>query len=188
MPPVSAASTLRLIRHPATPGDAIRNVCARVRRLPGGWLALTYWIEGLLERVRVPARAPARRAERLWEHTCCEAFIACEGSTAYHELNFSPSGEWAAYRFARYREGGPHDEGLNPRIAVRASAERLELEATVPLQALSPTCVSAPLALALAAVVEENDGVRTYWALRHPAEKPDFHHPEAFVLELDEGE
>jgi hypothetical protein len=188
MPPVSAASTIRLIRHPATPGDAVRSVGARVGRMPGGLLALTYCIEGQLERVRIPPRAASRRAERLWQHTCCEAFIACEGSTAYHELNFSPSGEWAAYRFARYREGGPLENALNPLITLRAAADRLELDATVRLEALSPALSSSPLALALAAVVEESDGVLTYWALRHPADKPDFHHPEAFVLELDEAQ
>jgi hypothetical protein len=33
-------------------------------------------------------------------------------------------------------------------------------------------------------VVEEKDGLLSYWALNHPPGKPDFHHPDAFVLEL----
>jgi len=33
-------------------------------------------------------------------------------------------------------------------------------------------------------VVEELDGSHSYWALRHPPGKPDFHHSDAFALEI----
>ena len=36
-----------------------------------------------------------------------------------------------------------------------------------------------------AAVVEETDGRLSYWALTHPAERPDFHHRDGFVLVLE---
>ena len=39
-------------------------------------------------------------------------------------------------------------------------------------------------ALALSAVIERVDGSISYWALRHPSDKPDFHHPDSFVLDL----
>ena len=39
-----------------------------------------------------------------------------------------------------------------------------------------------PLRLGLAAVIEASDGTRSYWALRHPAGQPDFHHADAFAL------
>jgi hypothetical protein len=35
-------------------------------------------------------------------------------------------------------------------------------------------------------VIEEIDGALSYWALRHAPGKPDFHHRDAFALELDE--
>ena len=38
--------------------------------------------------------------------------------------------------------------------------------------------------LALSAVIETVDGAKTYWALAHPSDKPDFHHPDSFVLDL----
>jgi hypothetical protein len=41
------------------------------------------------------------------------------------------------------------------------------------------------LRLGLAAVVEDKARVLSYWALKHPAEKPDFHHSDSFVVELD---
>jgi len=37
---------------------------------------------------------------------------------------------------------------------------------------------------ALSAVIEDDDGAFSYWALRHPPGKPDFHHPDAFALML----
>ena len=39
-------------------------------------------------------------------------------------------------------------------------------------------------ALALSTVVKRKDGRISYWALRHPSDKPDFHHPDSFVLDL----
>jgi len=36
----------------------------------------------------------------------------------------------------------------------------------------------------LTAVVECVDGALSYWALRHAAGKPDFHHPDTFALEI----
>jgi hypothetical protein len=41
------------------------------------------------------------------------------------------------------------------------------------------------LQLALSAVVEDEQGLLSYWALKHPPGRPDFHHPDAFALELE---
>ena len=72
--------------------------------------------------------------EGLWRHTCFEAFIKAPGRTSYHEFNFAPSGQWAAYRFDAYREGMmPADLGASPEIAVRRFDDGLELEAAVRL-------------------------------------------------------
>src|SRR5207248_2301688 len=102
-----------------------------------------------------------------------------------YEFNFSPSAEWAAYSFAKYRDGGPHiDDALNPQIAVRSDKKQLELSALVDLARISSTYPRAPLALALSAVIEEESGVLSYWALRHAPGKPDFHHADSFALEL----
>jgi len=38
--------------------------------------------------------------------------------------------------------------------------------------------------IGLSAVIEETDGTKSYWALRHPPGKPDFHHPDCFALTL----
>jgi hypothetical protein len=41
------------------------------------------------------------------------------------------------------------------------------------------------LRLALTAVVEDARGRLSYWALRHPPGRPDFHHRDGFALVLE---
>lgn len=148
-----------------------------------------YVFEGDIDRVRVPARQAPRFADNLWRHTCCEIFIARKGHSDYVELNFSPSGEWAVYAFARQRERVPlaaPADALDPHITVCRSAGKFELDAVVRVDRLPPTYADATLVLGLSAVVEDADGSLSYWALKHPLDKPDFHHPDAFALELNE--
>jgi hypothetical protein len=132
----------------------------------------------------VPPPQPQRIAAQLWQHTCCELFVAPMGhGSAYHEFNFSPSGEWAVRTFTQYRDGVLlEDERLAPRITVQAQGESLQLGARVPLGRLP---YKGKLRLGLSAVVEDDDGTLSYWALRHPAGRPDFHHGDAFALALD---
>ena len=147
---------------------------------------MTYRLEGDLPRLRIPALMPPRIGEKLWQHTCFEIFIA-RRMPSYHEFNFSPSGEWAAYAFGKYRDGAAlADDSLSPQVAVRIGAHGLELDATVRLARISPLHIAEKLSLGLSAVIEDADGGLSYWALRHPPGKPDFHHPASFALELDE--
>jgi hypothetical protein len=139
-----------------------------------------------MARLRVPAfRAPCIGSE-LWRHTCFEAFLATEAAATYHELNFAPSGEWAVLAFRGYRDGQPLTSSVpTPAIAIRAASQSLELDVVVTLDGLSPAYASARLRLALATVIEETSGARSYWAAHHPPGDPDFHHADAFVVRLE---
>ena len=184
--PSSTLLTATLLPHPQSRGVAARSIRARLARRQDGLLTISYVIEGDMSRMTVPALASPSFAEGLWKHTCCECFIAIAARPEYCELNFSPSGEWAAYAFSSYREGRPlRDEILDPRIAVRRFADRLELEGSIALARLAPDYRNSVLALGLSAVIEDADGALSYWALAHPAAKPDFHHREAFSLKLE---
>ena len=184
-----------LLPHGDTPREGVRRVAARAELGAPQLLRLRYVLEAAPECVRLPAPAPgAGRADRLWAHTCFEAFVGRADSPLYWELNFSPSGEWAAYRFESYRQGmAPAALPAPPRLAVRGGAQRLELEAEVPLRevlaelgaaAVSAGARSGSVRIALSTVVEDREGGLSYWALRHPAGRPDFHHPDSFTLEL----
>jgi hypothetical protein len=168
-----------LERHPASPCAALRGIQATVRRNADDSLDVTYRIEGDLDRVRIPPSGPRRPGERLWQHTCCELFVADAAGPGYQEFNFSPSGEWAAFRFTGYREGASFS-ATDPNIGIARTARTLELTAQIELNR------KGTLRIGLSAVIEEIDGALSYWALRHAPGKPDFHHRDAFALELDE--
>lgn len=165
--------------HPATPTAAVRRIDAAAVA-DGGALALRFVLAADMTHIAVPEPRAPRRADGLWRHTCFECFVRGRGG-AYLEFNFSPSGEWAAYAFDAYREPAPLPPAFDPRIAVSASAQTLELVATIPAAALPG---AAKTRIGLNAVVEETSGEVTYWALRHAPGKPDFHHEDAFALEL----
>ena len=179
--------TASLKAHPQARNDAVRSIGVRVSRLQSGALTITYALDADLDRLRIPQSRLPRIGHRLWQHTCFEIFIRRKDIPAYHEFNFSPSGEWAAYTFERYREAAAlgHD-GLTPSIAVRSTAKKLELDVAMDLRRLSSQHTTHALTLAISAVIEARDGSLSYWALEHPPGKPDFHHSDAFVLELDE--
>jgi hypothetical protein len=170
--------------HPSKHSETVRAIAVRVCRTATAELQMTFRLDGDIPRIRVPPPSVPRVGTELWRHTCFEAFIAVEGQSAYHEFNFAPSGEWTVYAFSGYRDGGPlANEIMRPHIAVRSTAKRLELDALIRLNGLSPIHSHAPLRIGLSAVVEASDGL-SYWALHHPAAKPDFHDADGFALLL----
>ena len=172
-----------LAGHATNSVGAVCGVDVGVRKGQPGELVFQFVLRGDLSRVLVPAaqQVPAR-ADGLWKHTCFEAFIVDPDLPGYHEVNFSPSRQWAAYRFSGYREGmSPADVTSLPVIDVRRFDDRLELDATLRLASLQG---GRTLKLELTAVVEDDSGTLSYWALQHAPGKPDFHHPKGFVLEL----
>jgi hypothetical protein len=183
---MSDSGFVSLLAHPHTPSEAVRRVAAAAEPAGPDSLRFRYLLEADPERVRVPASAAhAGRADRLWTHTCFEAFIGLPQSPGYLELNFSPSGEWAAYRFESYRQGMlPAVLAAAPRLELRRSGARLELQAEVRCGG-TEAAASRRLRIALSAVVEDRDGRLSYWALRHACGRPDFHHPDSFALALE---
>ncbi|MBE2260158.1 MAG: DOMON-like domain-containing protein [Rhodobacteraceae bacterium] len=179
-------STLTLCPHPATPAPVVRTIEAHAERRADGSLELSWCLRGDIARLLIPEARSAACADGLWQHTCFEAFVGAAGDPAYREFNFSPSGQWAAYAFAGYRQRDATPALLGPpRIIAGQSAGRLELAATLPPDALP--AATARLQIGLAAVVEAADtvdGSHSYWALHHPAALPDFHHRNGFTLEL----
>jgi hypothetical protein len=168
---------LALVCHPLSPCGARCSVEALVQRSAGG-LNVAYLVRGDTGALRIPAPAVPQRADELWRHTCCELFVARPGEPGYREFNFSPSGEWAAYEFSAYRQriGNPD---VRPDMRATRSPGEVTIEVTLPL--------FGRLQIGVTAVIEEANGTLSYWALRHPPGKPDFHHPDALALELDEA-
>lgn len=149
-------------------------------------LDLAFLLQGNLGQIRIPPPTVGTRGERLWQHTCCEVFLAADTAGAYHEVNLAPSGAWAEYAFTAYRQRT--DAGatvLVPPVSVRRGRDQLELRAQLSLAHVAGKNRAGVLRLALSAVVEHGDGSLAYWALWHPAGPPDFHHPDAFTLRVE---
>jgi len=179
-----------LLPHPASvPGvlqDVVHELSVLVARPAPDQLNLTYRLSGDLDALQLPEPRPAVRTDGLWRRSCFEAFIGHTGAPDYWEYNFSPSGAWAAYHFSGYREGmAPLLKGAAPAFMPRIRTDCVEVSVRLDLSWLARSAAGWGLRLGLAAVVEDKARVLSYWALKHPAEKPDFHHSDSFVVELD---
>ena len=176
---------IALISHPTTPCEAVRRIEAQVLRSAQATLELRYVLEGDIARLLIPAECSPRPADKLWQHTCFEAFVAAPPDEGYYELNFSPSTQWAIYRFSAYRAGiSAVDAARAPHVSVRREADRVSLQAVIDLDPLFSLRDGPALRLALSAVVEDEEHRLGYWALAHPPGKPDFHHAAGFALAL----
>lgn len=168
--------------HPDTPGLPSHRVEVTTTWLAQGSLRLQFYLSGIAQ-LHWPAPAPARHTDGLWQHTCCEAFIARTAGTDYREFNFSPSGAWAIYDFKAYRErhasAAPTAE---PTITQDPLPDgRHLLQADIPATLLPG---DAPFRLGLTTVLEHPDGSKSYWALHHAGAQPDFHLRDSFCLNL----
>lgn len=168
--------------HPRSQRPAVRSLQVEVDCEGADALRLRFSLGAHVARLKVPPPAASESADELWRHTCFEAFISVADTPFYYELNLAPSSQWAFYRFGSYR----NDMSVvalsrPPEIAVRRSEYRLDLDATLRFDELPELRGAPPLRLALAAVIEADDGSLSYWALKHPRGKPDFHKGVGFV-------
>lgn len=170
-----------LIPHPTSPCAFIDAVHVSLERQGMSEWGCVYTVSGAIEHLAIPPVQTAERADELWRHTCFELFLRGTRTSDYDEFNFSPSGQWAAYRFDRYRQGmRPLDLAAPPAIVREQDGGRFRLQAIV----LLPRRGEASLQLALSTVLRDRDDRVYYWALRHPPDKADFHHDIGFAATL----
>ena len=173
--------TYPLISHPDHPALAVTRVEARIIGIDDEWIRFRWRIEGCGSLV-VPPFAGKGRADELWQTTCFEVFIRPEADSAHYiELNLSPSERWNAYAFSRYREDmAEHSMPREPSCTMRVGQSMAIFDAAVPRAGLPPL----PWQFGMSAVIEEEGGTKSYWAIAHPEGKPDFHHPACFAATL----
>jgi hypothetical protein len=171
---------LQLHPHPDNPGPPGLGIGASVRRVEKGELRFTYTVSGPTAALAFAPLTASARQDELWRRTCFEAFVRQPNGMDYVEFNFAPSLEFAVYRFNAYRHGMAVELGLTPQVTIAAGADWFRLEAQ------SPAPFAGPLEIGLSAVALEQGGGVSYWALSHPAAKPDFHHPNSYLYALPE--
>jgi hypothetical protein len=148
-------------------------------------------------RSRVAIKIPGLRAERasrcneLWLHTCCEFFTRDpEQAGPYREFNFSPAGDWASYAFDDTRRGmrSPPWPGSVEPPEVKSTMEqaksglfrhRLVVDLSIPRAVLGSQSQLFPT------VVLETMAGTSLWAIWHPTDRPNFHHPDNFLRALE---
>ena len=162
----------------------VRALDVAVSRTADGALVAIYECDCAAGVLCLPDARPAEAADELWRHTCCELFVGVAGDAAYREFNFSPSGQWAMYGFSAYRvrdSSNLNVAGPAPHIEFALGETGWRLEVRLDAAAL-PLRAAKQIELGVAVVLEAANGDLSYWALRHAAGQPDFHHRESFVL------
>ncbi len=175
---------LALKLHPDSTCAAVTGIAVEITRPRPGSVALAYLVTGKTTDLRLPPLAAPVRADELWKQTCFEAFFRISPGAQYYEFNFSPSTQWAAYRFTGYRSAmRVADEIQAPPITAD-----LQTGCYILTAALKPDQMKLPSGgkwqVGLSAVIEERNGRKSYWALAHPPGKPDFHHSDCFTYEF----
>jgi len=172
-----------LVPHPDFPSRAIQSISVYVDREAGGGLFLNYHVTGSIEEALWPGGGPPQTAgptDRLWEHSCFEAFVGRPDEPGYIELNATTSLQWAVYAFDDYRAGMTAIDAAFSAM-VRFRADSLEVRVSI----LPPDCSYAgELFLGLSAIIEAKDGTKSYWALAHAPGPPDFHNRDCFTARL----
>ena len=172
-----------LVSHPDFPSPAIQSIMVDVDREAGGGLFLDYHVTGAIEEVLWPGGGPPQTSgptDRLWEHSCFEAFVGRPDEPGYIELNATTALQWAVYSFDDYRAGMTAiDAAFSATIRFRTGS--LEVRVSI----LPPDWSEADeLVLGLSAIIEAKDGSKSYWALAHAPGPPDFHNRDCFTARL----
>lgn len=168
--------------HPFSPdkNSALFDIAGVFKR-HADTLRVTYRMSGPIHLLNLPVMCNApTRTNGLWESTCLECFIGGRTAAAYWEFNLSPAGHWNVYRFDSYRQGMRPEEAFKAlplEISTRRDTMRLALNIDLKKMKLA----GQPIRLAISAVLVEA-GLKSYWALTHEGDKPDFHNPKCFLL------
>jgi len=182
----SARKRAKLVPYDATQPSQTLELNGTIERT-GSNLSLEFELKGDTGEILFPAPSPnSNRLDKLWEHTCFEAFFTWDKNEFYWELNLSPSGDWNLYRFENYRQGQTSEEKINPRISkfTKSALGVYSAQVSLDLGPILPQDASTVLAVGLTAVIERQDQSKSYWAIEHRGSKPDFHIRQSFSLKI----
>ena len=170
--------TYELEPHPTFAPGLVTGVSVRWTELPDKRLMLRYRVDGCSALV-VPPFHGRGRGDELWKTTCFELFLY-DGGGRYREFNFSPSGQWAAYAFSGYRNLAGNAELREIPELKHETGDKVFMQTVF----LDRRELEEAESAAVAAVIEEEGGRPSYWALAHGGLKPDFHDPACFRIAL----
>ena len=142
-------------------------------------LKVTYQISGDLSHYHFPKPTKQHRADKLWLDTTFELFLAPEHSSAYWEVNISPSTQWNLYHFADYREGMKESNIFS---APDIKKERRHHEYVLSFESIIPKeLVDQALLINLCVILLDRTGTQHFFSIKRREGSPDFHDRAYFV-------
>lgn len=167
-----------LHNHPTTPVPWIENATVNVV-LNTHNVTLIYQLMGNIQLLQIPTPHELHdRTDNLWQHTCCEIFIANDNTAQYREWNFSPSSQWQLYEFTNYRESRTTPKTLEPQIYSIITPNQFTLTVHLPN---TWHFHNTKLRLGLAMILQDIAGKIYYLALKHVNALPDFHNTDTWI-------
>lgn len=167
-----------LTLHPDCSPGPIQSVQAEIEATEQGCKA-RFRLDGDISQIKVPTHAASERMDFLWKTTCFEVFWQPEGGQYYREFNLSPSSHWACYDFDDFRLNSRDAPVDAIAIACSYDGGSLQLEASIASE------LPLPAAVALNAIVEDNDGNIQFWALAFETGKAEFHSEVCRAIKLE---
>jgi hypothetical protein len=127
-----------------------------------------------------------QRSQELWTTTCFECFFAEKGKENYWELNLDHSGNWNLYSFDGYRNPQPpREEKLVKQLELEFLRKTNGFEIQCDLDLSELGLQEKSLDVGLSCVIEWTSHEKSYFALKHCTQKPDFHLRETFICSLE---
>ncbi len=174
---------LNLICHPDFLGGPVRGIYVQMTRVSKRKIGLRYQVDADEGALLLPNMAQPVRTDNLWQHSCFEIFLREADQEEYYEYNFSPSSQWAAYQFTSYRTGMQNIAMPSaPQIDIDAGSEYFGLDSVIELPA---ALANKTMQFNITCVIEHADGTKSYWALAHAKDAPDFHDRDCFIGQME---
>jgi hypothetical protein len=144
-------------------------------------IEVCFYVRGDLDKLYIPApNTSDKRLDNLWKRTCFETFVKSNDQLNYFEINASPTGDWALYKFSDYH-ADMADASEVREFRVQSSADQKELKCWYTIDLKKLGLPNKNLDIGLSCILENNEKKLSFWAVNHKKEKPDFHLASNFI-------
>ncbi len=173
-----------LKRHSANNIHDDISILADLRLHDEDKLWINYQLTGAIHTIKIPDISYSYEPEfkdELWKTSCFEIFLKHADLNSYYELNFSPSRNWAAYHFENYRESMNPLKIQQPLIEWSKTGLAMDFAVLLNIQDYPAILSENSMNVGISVILEDENGIKSFWALNHPNGAADFHHKDCFL-------
>jgi hypothetical protein len=157
-------------------------------------LTIAYYLTGATNHILFLDQSPSQsdRADELWKSTCFEWFLKSSHSKKYWEFNVAPTGRWNFYELDDYRTNLQRSALIEtPRFSAHQRPDAMnsyqfKVEANLKNLFEKGNELVKNGRFAVTSVIQWISGEVSYFSLKHPSNKPDFHSNDGFTISLSE--